>query len=361
MSTHNIDGIADHLIQEGWFNGEGVHAIVDGQFGSTGKGVAASLLAHAIGKTRYKRSFWAVTNAGPNSGHTSVYKGRKVVTQQLPISAVQSEWMNNGHRSYLNAGSIIDLHQLRKEIKEYSRGAQVVVHPNAAIISLEDAKAETEGELKRIAGTGKGVGAALSRKVMRGENVAKYYAEEIARMGAVVHNPEFMDSECIIMEVAQGFSLGINQRFYPYSTSRECTVGQAMSDAGLHHYHHRKTLMCVRTFPIRVGNTADGNSGSWYTDQHEITWADIGQPEELTTVTKRVRRLATWSRIQFRDAVRANRPDTIFLNFANYLNTDDLGSLIRDIKSDYKTIMGHALNSLIVGWGPETEQCTLWI
>ena len=73
--------------------------------------------------------------------------------------------------------------------------------------------------------------------------------------------------------------------------------------------------MTCRSYPIRVGNTDKGTSGGWYPDQQETTWEALGVEPELTTVTKRVRRVATWSWQQFTDAVRANEPDAIWLGF----------------------------------------------
>ena len=121
------------------------------------------------------------------------------------------------------------------------------------------------------------------------------------------------------MEVAQGFSLGINSEFYPHVTSRECTVMQGLADARIPASGLARTYMAIRTFPIRVGNTAEGYSGDWYPDQKEITWADLGIEPELTTVTKRIRRIATFSRDQFDDAMAANDPDYVFINFLNYV------------------------------------------
>jgi hypothetical protein len=73
-----------------------------------------------------------------------------------------------------------------------------------------------------------------------------------------------------------------------------------------------------RVHPIRVGNTPDGYSGDWYPDQEEITWEEIGIEAELTTVTKRPRRIASWSWHQIVDALNDCDPDEIFLNFCNY-------------------------------------------
>lgn len=350
-----LDRIAKNLLMRGWFSSQGVYAVVDGQFGSTGKGVAASILAHTVVRSFYANHFVATTNAGPNSGHTAVYGAKKFVSQQIPISAAQARWAGNTPWAYLNAGSIISVSKLMEEITDFKMDPGLVhVHPNAAVITDEHILAEASGGPAMIAGTGKGVGAALANKVMREANLAKHF------LPSTMARELDLNGECVIMEVAQGFSLGINQRFYPHCTSRECTVGQALSDANLHPSVLKKTMMVVRTFPIRVGNTSAGESGPFYPDQKETSWEEIGQTPELTTVTKRVRRVFTWSRQQFIDALRVNRPEVVFINFMNYLHPDAVDNFVDGVKADYKLVMGHGLPTLLTGWGPETEQVRLW-
>jgi hypothetical protein len=64
-----------------------------------------------------------------------------------------------------------------------------------------------------------------------------------------------------------------------------------------------------------------GYSGPVYRDQKEISWADIGQEVELTTVTKLPRRLFTFSYQQMYFAMKMCHPSLIFLNFVNYLDS----------------------------------------
>ena len=119
-----------------------------------------------------------------------------------------------------------------------------------------------------------------------------------------------------MVEVPQGFDLGINSGLsYPYCTSREISIAQAMSDAQIHPRFLGKVMMTMRTYPIRVG----GTSGPFYSDSDEITWEELGVTPELTTVTKRVRRVATFSMLQYERSLNAIVPDYVFLNFLNYI------------------------------------------
>jgi len=166
----------------------------------------------------------------------------------------------------------------------------------------------------------------------------------------------------VFVETAQGFSLGINSaRFYPHTTSRECTVMQALSDARIPARMLKRSVACFRTFPIRVGNTVTGHSGGHYEDQAETRWEEIGQPPELTTVTKRVRRVFTWSRIQFRECIAANQPDLIFLNFCNYLREVGVSQRVNEILDDYFHVTGRYPEAILGGFGPKCEDIhPLW-
>jgi adenylosuccinate synthase len=161
--------------------------------------------------------------------------------------------------------------------------------------------------------------------------------------------------------VPQGFSLSINASpFYPHTTSRDCGVLQGLSDAGIHPSYLGAVLMVARTFPIRVGAiVADGEtlgtSGGVYSDQHEITFADIGQPEERTTVTGRVRRIFTFSREQIRDSMAVNRPSHVCLTFCNYVRRDDalmIAAAIRDVALE----LNMKRPTMLYEWGPSVRE-----
>lgn len=340
------------------FADTGVHAVVDGQFGSTGKGLMASYLAEEALK-RKKHFSVAVSNAGPNSGHTFYHNGEKVVLKQLPSFAVKMYLLDPGYAPhvFLTAGAVIDPAILLKEAKAYP-GLTIVVHPNAAVIWPSDKEAELSGSIAAVAGTRSGTGQAIANKVLRKPDATfKFYCD---LYGAPPSNvsvgkyPIQYDSTRVFMEVSQGFSLGIHSQFYPKVTSRECTVSQGLADAQLPPRSISRTFMVVRTFPIRVGNVDGFDSGKHYDDQHEITFHDLGVPEERTTVTNRVRRIFTWSDDQFREAAWANRPDFVLFNFMNYLSEGQLWDFydkVRKFEREYDF-------APLFGWGPENSDIT---
>jgi adenylosuccinate synthase len=326
-----------------WFNHPGVSFVVDGAFGSTGKGAASAWI---YANSEFKPDVFT-TNASPNAGHTAYWKGNKIVTRHLSIAGV-IDAMEGGHGiTYLNAGAIIDEDLLRHEIDTYGMEGRVFVSPKATVI-LPRHK-ENHPSLAAIASTQKGTGPAMADRLLRYPDVI--YGQ---REGQLTFTPNFEKAR-VLCEVPQGFSLGLHSGFYPYTTNRECTVLQGASDLGCSHRDITNVMMTIRTFPIRVGNTADGTSGPCYPDQQEISWSDLGVEPEVTTVTKRVRRVFTFSDEQFRAAVRVNAPNSLWLGFMDYLDADGQEAFYKRIMNLYLQEM-HRFPDLVVGsFGPMLE------
>jgi adenylosuccinate synthase len=193
------------------FAPQGAHVLVDGQYGSTGKGVLAAWLARE--NSNYDRVGWkaVITSAGPNSGHTFYDEnGQKHVLKQLPTFAVASHLLGNTIPVYLSAGAIIDPAILEAEARKY-HGIPIWVHPNAAVISPEDKALEHSGSVAAVAGTRSGTGAALARKVLRDPD-AVASAHLFGGLKNVNISMPAIDArnERYFIEVSQGFSLGIN-------------------------------------------------------------------------------------------------------------------------------------------------------
>src|SRR6187455_866807 len=109
------------------FSDTGVHCVVDGQFGSTGKGALCAWLAfRALGGNHYFRG--AIYSGGPNSGHTFYHDGEKHVLKQLPTFAVATTLMGGECVAYLSAGAVIDSDILFAEARRYPN-VKIFVHP----------------------------------------------------------------------------------------------------------------------------------------------------------------------------------------------------------------------------------------
>lgn len=342
------------------FKNYGAHVIVDGQFGSTGKGAFSKWLADQAVAEGWTPDV-VVSNAGPNSGHTFYHGDDKHVLKQLPTFAVAMHLMGVSIPVFLSAGAVVNPEILCAEIDRYP-GIEVWVHPNAALITDDDVAAEHSGTVAAVAGTASGTGAAIARKVLRDPNAVMGSIEDkvgdshfyIGDWPQTATDYGWDTRTKAVVEVSQGFSLGLNTRqFYPKTTSRECTVMQAMADARMPPRFHATTYMVVRTFPIRVGNHNGHSSGECYSDQQELAWADIGVAPELTTVTQRERRVFTFSEAQYTEAFEANDPDFIFVNFLNYLPDEAARVKLLDaLDPEYNRSAGYP--QFIGGYGPKS-------
>lgn len=352
MTLENDWKMKGLLMRAGFFQQRGTYVMVDGQFGSTGKGLAASVLAETLGDLVEN----VISNAGPNSGHTSYYGDEKIVLKQLPSFAVTAKKMGRDPFVFMDAGAVIDFDILNDEMSRYNMVDNVFIHPHASVIT-DDAVNDDAASIANIGSTGKGTGPAQINKMKRinGAVVKDHASKTNAIVAAYVANESHMN----FIEVSQGYSLGINSGFYPYTTSRECTVMQALSDANIHPSMYRSSIMVVRTFPIRVA----GNSGPCYPDQRELTWEDLGVEPEITTVTKKVRRVFSWSDQQFAEALNANRPDVVFLNFCNYLqnlNVDVDAFVQEHILATYMGVLKKLPKLVLLGFGPKTSDVKVY-
>jgi hypothetical protein len=107
----------------------------------------------------------------------------------------------------------------------------------------------------------------------------------------------------VLIEGTQGYLLGLHAGFYPQCTSSDCTATDFLSMAGLSSWmvdpEEFEVWVVFRPFPIRVA----GNSGPLH---GETTWEDLGLPVELTTVTRKPRRVGRWDSPSARQAMYAN-------------------------------------------------------
>lgn len=363
-----------------------MNIVTDLQHGSTGKGLINSFLAW-----KHKPEMISCTNMA-NAGHTAILPdGTKFVAKALPSSAIL-----NGRDKYyplvlLGASCAFTIEQFKKEHKECNY-PMTFIHPRAAVITPEHAAKESElkGGTKHIASTMQGCGACLSDKIMRGPEVKltrdyeelsafaypDKHTEQDGNMAMMVID-KLKSGHTLLHEGSQGFGLDINHgSHYPHCTSRSCTVGQSMTDMGVPHTMLGDVYGVVRPYPIRVGNVIEdgkivGHSGGCYEDNEEITWEDVAKaanapPEvmagELTTVTKRLRRVFSWSDVQFEQAIAINGANKICLNFANYIDWscygknqwDDLGMKVHDWIKRLED--RHQVEVSLVGTGPRVDQ-----
>lgn len=329
--------------------------IVDLQFGSTGKGLIVGFLAERDGYDT------VVTCNMPNAGHTYIsQRGDKYIHKALPNGVVSPKIKN----VMIGPGAVFDPERMEQELNDaefmLQKPLKLMIHPNATV--LQSWHKEHEGQtLSGISSTMQGSMAAQVHKMSRqvDNNPTAAASDNYFVKSHVCTHAQWRqaleEAESILAEGSQGYSLGINTSFYPYCTSRDCTPARFLSDMAIPHGMLRKVIGTARTYPIRVGNTPDGYSGDIYPDQRELSWEELGQTPELTTVTKRVRRVFSFSLEQVREAAFYCCPDEIFLNFVNYCDPEEVGAMISDIEN------ATGCEVRYLGYGPAYEDvCDLY-
>lgn len=377
------------------------NVVTDGAWGSCGKGLICTAIA-----SRYRPEIISTTNMA-NAGHTAVHENGidKFIAKALPSAAILRRWIQEyDPHIVVGCSAAFTVEQMHHEIKETGSNYQLTIHERAGVIT--DKHKEAEGSLatgtKHVASTMQGCGTFLADKIMRRKELklAKDYdalsgympqsigkklsninpaiEEAVAGMSLPLALAILMNAFdiTILHEGAQGFSLDINHgSHYPQCTSRGTTAIQNLADMGLPHTAMGDIYLVIRPAPIRVGNVIEdgqtvGHSGGCYDDHEETSWKDIAEacnapPEvmkgELTTVTKRLRRVFTFSKKQFIEAVKVNGANKIALNFANYIDwqcygTNDYGALPTKVVDFIHMIEDLAgVPVTIVGTGPQND------
>jgi adenylosuccinate synthase len=321
--------------------------VIDLQFGSTGKGLIAGWLA------KHEQPDTVVTAWAANAGHTFVDAAGRTFVHTMLANGIVSPSLR---RVLMGPGSIIDPVALAAELTQcrdllVDRKIDVMIHPHAAIILPEHRKQESD--FHAIGSTKKGVGAAAIQRIKREPyklNVAKdAIGDELKPLVCTTdqYRVALEQSNRVLVEGAQGFSLSMYHGFYPYTTSRDVSTAQVLADCGIPTHWATEVYGTLRTFPIRVANRfdAEGNqigwSGPWYPDQVEMEWKELGRVAELTTVTKLPRRIASFSHRQIYDAVWQLGVTQLFLNFVNYLpNRAAIAHLVSDINKTIGSLRG---------------------
>ena len=297
-----------------------VDVLVGAQYGSEGKGHIAAYLAGEYDLL--------VRVGGPNAGHR-VPGDPPYAHHHLPSGTLKST-----ARLLLGPGAVLNVKNLLEEIAECDVDhGRLSIDPQAMIIEDADI-ANEEGLRRRIGSTKQGVGSATSRKVMRTEDVrlAKD-APELApfvRPSIDVIQGVLSENGRIMLEGTQGTGLSLHHGPYPYVTSRETTASGCIADAGIAPGLVRRVVMVARTYPIRVESPQDGTSGPL---PGEISAKTISRRSgtdlsaivetEITTTTKRRRRIGEFNWDMIRQAADLNRPTDVALTFSDYVAAEN--------------------------------------
>lgn len=308
-----------------------IRIIMDGQFGSCGKGAVISTLA------RQEQPAYVVRVGGPQAGHSMLYlcppdcvdENHDSTRHVWKMRQVPAAWHVPGVMCVIGRGAYIDLGVLKWEIEhiEGTLGEPPLLRVDSRAIVVEDRFKEQEHATSfGVNGsTREGVGAARAAHLLRQARELGSYDLPWLNPYLTTHTDALLRHDAraghnIWIESAQGFGLSLRASgFYPFTTSQDITPQQLLSDVGLHWKDAPvRTTMLLRTFPIRIA----GNSGPL----DEIEWDALPVPPdapERTTVTNLQRRIGRWDWSQVGHAVEECRPDELVLTFMDYLKPED--------------------------------------
>ena len=294
-----------------------VDVLIGGQYGSEGKGNIAYYLGPEYDLL--------IRVGGPNAAHKVPLPSGAFTHFLLP-----SGTQNSDARLLLGPGAVLDVNDLFAEIARADvDAARLSIDPQAMIIEAEDKQREAELR-RRIASTASGAGEATARRVQRTENVR--LARDVPELAPYVRPANDILEEAyasgarIMLEGTQGSGLSLYHGRYPHVTSRDTNVAGCLAEAGIPPGRVRRTIMVVRSYPIRVG----GPSGYM---TNELTWAEIESraglapgtltARELTSKTKTLRRVGEFEWDLLRKSALLNAPTDIALTFADYLSAQN--------------------------------------
>lgn len=314
-----------------------VVALVGAQYGSEGKGAIAAKIAQEFDVH--------VRTGAPNAGHTYYIESPhgedddliKVVARSVPVGAI-----NKNATLVIGPGGMLDVDLLIEEVQQLSDLGMVVaprLYIDRRALVIDDLRHKAyEGGIRghaheKIGSTGEGVGIARMAHLARGvlakdaawgkidhagdpSITARLRVEGISVIDSVPRVLSLWDEtgSKILLEGTQGSGLSSVYGPWPYCTSADANSGQLLVDAGISPQKLTGVILVARTFPIRVA----GESGPL---KDEISWEELGVEPEITTVTKKVRRVGRWDGDLFAHSLMLNRPATkVALTFMDYID-----------------------------------------
>lgn len=327
-------------------------AVEGATFGSEAKGVVADLLAGVC---------QAVVSANaPQAGHTIYYHGKAYVGRNLPVG-----WTNPHALVFIAAGALVNVEVLMDEISQvadfgFPLQNRLFIHENVAVVDhrheeMEHAPNEDGQDMfQRLGSTREGVGAAMAERVTRSRNLR--YAKDVEELKPyVIGHREYLNmlhgllehGGNVLLEGHQGYKLSLYHGVPPFTTSRDTSVAALVGECGFSPMQVTDVVSVDRSFPIRVA----GNSGPF---RNETSWENLNLEPEITTVTKRVRRVAYTDWELVRESAQVNRPNHIALTHMDYLPKDQWPSFV----ATYEAMTGAVVSYLGYGKTPEDSLVT---
>lgn len=301
------------LESHGWFNSPGAYIAVDGQYGTTQKGLLFSMLAEAgAGKINVVMS--------NSDGTESIYAQCPVTetdltTKSVPISSIIIKNLSEKLKydggslviplSYLCGGAQLRPKILLEEIEKYNMSGKIWIHPHAIV--KEDYNLEE------------------TSVVYFSKNPSKHLTYH-----NIVHN--VAKSSVIFIEGFGGFSLGRYSGFYPICLPKECTTAQVLADTRISVGNLKKVAASYDTFPTRSGD------GSYYPDQEGFSWS--------------------WK--QFSEGLIINQPNLLLIDNIEHLKKEERIVFLEKVKEIYIQNLNRPVETIVLGYGSKNSDLYIY-
>lgn len=342
-------------------------ALIGAQYGSEGKGMVAEKIADQYDVH--------IRTGGPNAGHTFYFDGtdgrHKHVARTIPVG-----WVNPEAYLILGPGALVDADLLVEEVQQIEDYGVPIRHrllvDERAMLIDPVRHHQGEGGIygephRQIGSTGEGVGLARMARISRGVMGDRAWSkiDRTCDDGFFDHHGiklcdtvEWLNKSnyrrTVLLEGTQGSALSLIHGHWPFVTSNDTNAAQLCVDAGISPHSLEATILVARSHPIRVA----GNSGPM---ENEISWEELGVDPEITTVTKKQRRIGGWSDELIRRALWLNGPSRMVITFADYMNPRAAGitewaGLPQSIREFAMTVEREFSEVMVVGFGtgPDT-------
>lgn len=244
-----------------------------GQWGSEGKGnVAAAMCLRGMEG--------AVRTGAINAGHTVWYQGVEHKMQQIPVGWVNPNTiLYIGPGAYIHEETLrreVDLINKAMPYGPDVRTRLFIDHRAGLHHPGHEAQAREANRHAKIGATGKGCAEAIIAKIKnRGDGGLLFRDTNTANDFNLADVPQMLLASYnrgakLLLEGTQGSLLDMHLGPYPYTTSRMTTAANWVAEAGLPVTLDYNVVLVLRTYPIRVA----GNSGPM---PFEIRWTTLAR------------------------------------------------------------------------------------
>lgn len=220
--------------------------VVGAQYGGEGKGKISAFLA-------WRHRFdVACRCGGPNSSHTVVHNGREFRLRMMPAAAV----IRRDIDVYFGAGTLIHWPTLEAEMAETDFKGRLLIDPNAGVVTQEIVDEQRQDDrYGAIGSTLTGTGYAASLRSLRKLELAKDFSELKEYTHSSVSTQlrsDILEKRSVLVEGHQGYGLSNYHGDYPFTSSRDSTASEMLSELGLGPNQEKmRIVLATKIFPTR--------------------------------------------------------------------------------------------------------------